>query len=312
MSYSEDDLRRMGWNPKVVPNILEEQKQEMAQEKQRDPHNKPIIAFALMVLTIAIAAVALITYVFFTKSVTVSPGNEVVFIDQPYFFGHQGIRKETLKSGRKLIWNSTQTEEVTVVPQSITVNFDDISSKDNILLDFSTTVQFQVTDPAAMLANFGKGWFDNNVRNQYSMIVRQAVKSQEMGKLMSDPQTATTVDQQVTDAVRTAVQDAKLPVRILDVTLGRAKPNDNVLVQMNQTAAEQQRQKTLVAATAAEDQRAKSEQARATADNAYRNAMQMNPEQFVRLQEAKLFSDACQHSEHCVVTSGQGPTVFAK
>ena len=298
----------MGWKPEIINN--EEEVKIMAEAKKVSG-SAALGLFGLGLIIVAVLA-AFITYVFFTHSVTVTPGNEVVLIDQPYFFGHEGVRKETLKSGRELIWDSTKTEEVAVVPQSITVNFDDISSKDNILLDFSTTIQYQITDAAAMLTNFGSGWFDNNVRNQYSMIVRQAVKAQEMGKLMSDPATATTVDNSVTEQTRAAVAAAKLPIRILDVTLGRAKPNDNVLVQMNQTAAEQQRQKTLVAATLAEEQRAKSEEARAKADNAYRNAMQMNPEQFVRLQEAKLYSDACQHSEHCVVTSGQSPTVFTK
>jgi regulator of protease activity HflC (stomatin/prohibitin superfamily) len=271
-----------------------------------------VAALAGLLLGAICILVALITYMGFTHSVTVKPGSEVVFIDQPYFFGHEGVRPVTLKSGRELVWDTTKEVEVSMVPQVIQVNFDDISSKDNILLDFATSVQFQVTDAAAMTSKYGDNWFNNNVLQPYSMIVRQNVKLQEMGHLMSDPETATTVDQTVTDQVRAVVKAANLPVRILDVTLGRAKPNDNVLLQMNQTAAEQQRFKTLVAATAAEGQRQKSEEARALADNAYRNAMQMNPEQFVRLQEAKLYSDACQHSEHCVITSGQGPTVFTK
>lgn len=312
----------MGWEPNELEKLiirtnnqllsnLKEENEKMA-ENQKDPHSGAILAFAGAILVAVIAVVALITYVFFTHSVTVSPGNEMVFIDQPYFFGHQGVRQDTLKSGRKLVWDSTTTKEVSMVPNVIQVNFDDISSKDNILLDFSTSIQYQVTDSAALVANFGDNWFNNNVLQPYSMIVRQNVKAQEMGHLMSDPQTAVTVDQTVTDQVRAVIKAAKLPVKILDVTLGRAKPNDNVLTQMNQTAAEQQRYKTLVAATAAEGQREKSEQARALADNAYRNAMQMNPEQFVRLQEAKLYSDACKGSEHCIVTSGQGPVVFTK
>jgi regulator of protease activity HflC (stomatin/prohibitin superfamily) len=277
---------------------------------------KPGTAAVLTFVGVAAVAIALlvsfITYVFFTHSVTVSPGSEVVLIDQPYFFGHEGVRSQTIKSGRELIWDSTKTVEVSMVPQVIKVDFDDISSKDNILLDFSTSIQFQVTDAAVITAKYGDNWFNNNILQPYSMIVRQNVKAQEMGHLMSDPNTATVVDQTVTDQVRAVVAAAKIPVRILDVTLGRAKPNENVLKQMNETAAEQQRFKTLVASTIAEQQRQKSEEARAKADNAYRNAMQMNPEQFVRLQEAKLYSDACKGSEHCIITSGQGPVVFTK
>lgn len=265
-----------------------------------------LIALAVLIIF------SLFTYVFFTYSVTVTPGNEVVLIDQPYFFGHQGIRNDTLKDGRELLWNTTKSQEVAVVPQSIEVTFDDISSKDNILLDFSTTIQYRITNPAVLLDKYGADWFKNNVLNQYSTIVRQAVKSQEMGKIMSDPTTSTAVDQDVTEKFRQLVTDTKLPIEVLNITLGRAKPNDNVLQQMNQTAAEQQRFKTLVAATAAEGQRQKSEEARAIADNAYRNAMQMNPEQFVQLQVAKLYSDACKGSEHCIITSGQGPVVFTK
>lgn len=312
MGWSPNDLEKLiiKTNNQLLSNLIEENK-KMAEDRN-DPHSKYIGQWLLGILMAIVAVIALATYVFGTHSVTVTPGSELVLIDQPYFFGHEGVRPQTLKSGRELVWDSTKSLEVAVTPQVISVNFDDISSKDNILLDFSTSVQFQVTDPALLLAKFGDGWFDNNIRQPYSMIVRQNVKSQEMGHLMSDAATATAVDQTVTDQVREVVKASGLPVRILDVTLGRAKPNDNVLQQMNQTAAEQQRQKTLVAATTAEQQRAKSEEARALADNAYRNAMQMNPEQFVRLQEAKLYSDACQHSEHCVITSGQGPTVFAK
>jgi regulator of protease activity HflC (stomatin/prohibitin superfamily) len=277
--------------------------------------NKKGLFSGKLVGLIALAVViifSLFTYMFFTYSVTVTPGNEVVLIDQPYFFGHQGVRPDTLKDGRELLWNTTKSQEVAVVPQSIEVTFDDISSKDNILLDFSTTIQYRITNPAVLLDKYGADWFKNNVLNQYSTIVRQAVKSQEMGKIMSDPVTSTAVDQDVTEKFRQLVTDTKLPIEVLNITLGRAKPNDNVLQQMNQTAAEQQRFKTLVAATAAEGQRQKSEEARAIADNAYRNAMQMNPEQFVQLQVAKLYSEACHGSEHCIITSGQGPVVFTK
>ena len=262
---------------------------------------------------LAIMALVLwgVTWLLFMKSVTVTPGNEVVFIDQPYFVGHQGVRKETLKEGREFVWVTTKTAEVPVVPQSIEVTFDDISSRDNILLDFSTTIQYQITSPAELIEKFGADWFKNNVLSQYSTIVRQAVKTQEMGDLMSNPQTATTVDQSVTEQFVKLVSETKLPIRVLNITLGRAKPNENVLKQMNETAAEQQRNKTLVASTVAEQQREKSETARAKADNAYRDAMQMSPNQFVQLQIAKLYSDACKGAAHCFISpSGQGSVVL--
>lgn len=259
----------------------------------------------------AMLIIAFLTWWLAMRTETVDPGYELVIVDKPYFFGAEGVRNETLKEGRILLWRTSDVVPVRMTPQSLHVRFDDLSSADNILLDFESTFQFQVTNSKSIVKDFGvKDWFINNVERQYMSIVREAVKKETMTHMMSDVETASRVDKEVTEAVNKLVADAKLPIRVLGVTLGRAKPNDNVLLQMNETAAQQQRNKTLVAATEAELQRAKEQTAKAAADNAYRNALNMNTEQFIQLEAIKAYSAACARSERCIVTPGMGTSVL--
>lgn len=235
--------------------------------------------------------------------VSVDPGTETVLVDKPYIFGHGGVRPEPVSAGRVITWASTSGINVVMTPQTVHVAFDDFSSQDNILLDFETAIQYRVVHSVNLVKDYGAdSWFKNNVQSQYASIVREAVKGQTMGDMMSNPATALTVDKQVTDAIRQLVKERGLPVEILDVTLGRARPNPDVLKQMNETAAQQQRQKTLVAATVAEEQRAKEQEARAIADNAYRNKLGLSIEQYSAITIATINADACKAAKECYVT----------
>ncbi|QWT21900.1 SPFH domain-containing protein [Bacillus sp. NP157] len=256
-------------------------------------HPRKLIPFSLLILGSLTAC----------HSVSVDPGTESVLVDKPYLFGHGGVRPEPVKEGRIITWASTSDINVVMTPQTVHVVFDDFSSKDNILLDFDTALQFRVTDSVKLVEQYGAmGWFKNNIQSQYASIVREAVKGQTMSDMMSSPTTAAEVDKEVTTAIRGLVKDRGLPIEILDVTLGRARPNENVLQQMNETAAQQQRQKTLVAATAAEEQRAKEQEARAVADNAYRNKLGMSIEQYSAVTIATINADACKAAKECYIT----------
>lgn len=260
---------------------------------------------------VAVAAMSclFLVWLFFMHTEVVEPGTELVINDKPYFFGHEGVRPEPIREGRKLLFITSSATQVVKTPLSEQIAFDDYSSRDNILLDFHTTIQYRVTDSVTLVRDFGADWLKNNVLLQYASIVREEVKKHTMTDMMSDPNTATTIDRVVTDQLKQLVRDSKLPIEVLNVSLGRAKPNSNVLEQMNQTAAQQQRKKTLVEATAAEEQREKEQIAKARADNAYRNAMNLSPEQFVQLETVKRYSEACAKST-CVVDATGGARVM--
>lgn len=281
---------------------------------QNDYSGTKAIAILVGTLIGLFLAGFLVTWALFMKTETVEPGHELVIIDKPYFFGSSGVRDEVLKDGRILLFVTSAVEPIRKTPQSYNVKFDDLSSADNILLDFESTIQFQITDSKTLVSKFGaKDWFANNLQRQYMSIVREAVKKETMTNMMSDADTSTRVDTKITDELQKLVAQSKLPIMVIGVTLGRAKPNENVLLQMNETAAQQQRNKTLIAATAAEEQRAKEQTAKAKADNAYRNDLGMSTEQFIALESIKQFSAACRGAANCIVTPvGGNVTVMAK
>lgn len=269
-----------------------------------------IIAMVLAAVTVLVVAFSFISWLFFMESVTVQPGEEAVLVDRPYFFGQEGVRKEVLREGRELIWVTTDAIKVNKLPESKPVPLDDFSSSDNILLDFETSIQLRVVDSRDLIQNFGAEWFNNNVRPQYISIVREAVKKRSMSDMMSNPAVAAQVDAEVTRGLEQLIRTNRIPVQIINVAMGRAKPNKSVLDQMNETAAQQQRNKTLIAATAAEVQRKEEQKAKAEADNAYRMEMKLDTREFVQLQTAKIYADACKEAKNCVFSAnGQSPVM---
>lgn len=261
------------------------------------------------IIVVAVALTVSGIWVFAIDAVKVNPTEQVVLVDRPIMFGNEGVQPEPVKEGRKYIWTTTVAYPVVVIPQSISIAFDDFTSSDNIMLDFESTIQYRITDPVKLIKYFGPDWFKNNVKNQYTQIVRDQIKANTMSDMMSKVETSATVDNNVTKELRDLVKENNIPVEIINISLGRAKPNPEVLKQMNETAAQQQRQKTLVASTAAEEQRELEQIAKAKADNAYRNAMQMSPEQYIELERIKQYSTACEKSQTCIVTSGQDQNI---
>lgn len=79
---------------------------------------------------------------------------------------------------------------------------------------------------------------------------------------------------------------------------------------MNETAAQQQRLRTLDAAKLAEDARKAEQESKAAADDAYRQKMGMSVEGYLQLQIAQIQADACKTAKQCVIAP-PGSTVIA-
>ena len=257
------------------------------------------------VLTLVIAFCLFIVI----DTASVSPGEEMVFVKKPVLFGGAGIDDEILKEGRAFYATTTTAVRVSVVPQTASINFDDISTKDNILLDFTSSVTYQVIDSRKFIV-FCDHWWENNIAAQYSAIVRSAVKKYSFTEIMSDVEKAKLIDSEVTEQLIALVAETKLPIKIINISLGRARPNQNVLEQMDKTAAEQQRQKTLTEQIISEEKRKIAEGKRAEADMEYAGKMHMNTEQFVALETAKMYSTACKTSANCIILNGNATPVL--
>ena len=266
--------------------------------------------FVLMLL-------AMITLITGCSRIITDPGTKTVLVDKPYFLGHGGIRESAQEPGAGWYWWSTSGITVPVVPIKIDERFDDlITAGDNIPVDFNSFLQVQINDPVSVIKAYGERWYDNNLKEQYRTIVRNAAKQYTMNQLLSDNEAVQKLETAILEATKKLVKDNKLPITVLDVNLGKVLPDGKILEEINETGRQKQRSKTMEASRAAEDQRKEAELARAAADNAYRNQMSLSPEQFIKLEEIKakkiLFEKCGAKDCHVIVSDGAAPLMISK
>jgi regulator of protease activity HflC (stomatin/prohibitin superfamily) len=231
--------------------------------------------------------------------VNTEPGQESVIIDKPMFVGQGGIRNETFKPGLNYTWFSSTAIPINTQPMLVEENFDDLMTSDTVPVDFRTSLQIQITDPIVLWSKYGNSWYKINVQRQYQALMRDEARKYSMNELLTGQETPKKMEANVRVQLDKMIADLKLPFRVTDLNIGRALPNDSVLQQINLTAAQQQRSKTMIEQEKAEQQRKKAEQARAAADNAYREEMQLSPDQFLQLESIKRYSEACAHGNTC-------------
>ena len=117
------------------------------------------------------------------------------------------------------------------------------------------------------------GFWTRNLDQPFRTAVRDAVKAHGMNEMAIQATAADEVDRVVTEHLLTIIKETGVPVRILDVSLGRANPPDAILHQRVETAAQEQRINTEKQKKLAEDQRKLAEESRAAADQAYNQKM---------------------------------------
>ncbi|MGD9583430.1 MAG: SPFH domain-containing protein [Lysobacterales bacterium] len=237
----------------------------------------------------------------------VSPdaGQSAVLIDKPWFFGHGGVRAEPVLPGLTYTWVSTQKIYVNMLPQQYDGNFTDLMSSDGVPLDFHAVIRLQITDPVALVGQFGQDWYRNNVEQEFFNRVRSAVKKHGMNETAIQTTAIEAIDAEVTEALQQYIEQNGLPIRLMKMTVGRANPPDAVRNQRVETAQQEQRILTEHKRDLAEQSRKAAEQSRAAADNAYRMAMNLSPEQFVELERIKMQTTVCAAKEaHCTFIIG--------
>jgi regulator of protease activity HflC (stomatin/prohibitin superfamily) len=241
-------------------------------------------------------------------SIAPDPGQEAVLVDKPIFFGAEGVRGEVVHTGRKYVWFTTNFITVNMLPQQFSVHFDDLMSSDGVPLDFDAVIRLQVTDSVRLIKEFGQHWYENNVDKEFSNRVRQAVRKHGMNETAISTTAIDDIDREVSDAMDKYLASANLPVKLIQVTVGKANPPDSIKHQRIETATQQQRILTEGQRKLAEDARKQAEKSRADADNAYREAMKLSPDQFLRLETIKMQREACVKSA-CTFIVGNTPAM---
>ena len=139
-----------------------------------------------------------------------------------------------------------------------------------------------------------------------SNAVRDAVKKRDMQEMAISQTAADAVGQEVNAAAVSIVQKLGIPIVFTAVNVGRVNPPDAIKNQRIETAAQEQRAITEQQTKLAEDQRKAAELSRAAADNAYREAMQLSPDQFLQLERIKMQRDVCARGGTCTFFIGGG------
>lgn len=244
---------------------------------------------------------------------TTPPGAESVIVDNPYLFGHGGVREETQKPGLSWYWMSTKAVDVTLTPLKYDEPLEHLATADNNFINYASYIVLQWEQPADTVKKFGySDWYEHNLQQQYRTIVRDVTKKYQMTPIMTDQKTLQSIEEEIAAQFRKHIESTGLHVKLVNVNMGKALPNPVVITEMDNTAAQQQRRKTEVQRKLAEDSRKEAEQSRANADNAYRHEMQLDPAQFVQLESIKRYSDACAAGTNCVIVNGNAPVLVGK
>ena len=222
-------------------------------------------------------------------SVSPDADEEAVLIYKPWFFGHGGVEEDAVESGLTWCFWSTHSEIFKIVPVKHEVDMNDLFSDDNTPLDFHTIIITQIEKGKSplLLQNYGTDWFNTNIYNYYSNLVRDHISQHSPFDLMSNRAILNDIDvkvlQQMRDYIAELSKAKEFPVIIKQVTIGKATPNEEQLAEMNKTAKAVQAKQTQEREVEVQLAREKAERQRAKADQAYREELGLNTQYFINL-----------------------------
>ena len=243
---------------------------------------------------ISFAAIALVVMAMIgCHSYAPNAGHEVVLIEKPIFFGHGGVDSEPVRTGRAYAAISTDGVDVNMQPQKFETELPDTMTKDGVPITFHAIMVLKVTESVTLIRSFGPEWYANNLEEPFKTMVRQAVRKRGMNETAISTTALDDIDNEIHDQLTMFIKQKGLPVELVTMTVGKANPPDSVKTQRIATATQEQRIQTEQQTKLAEDQRAAAETSRARADNAYREAMGLSPQQFIQLETVKMQREVC-------------------
>jgi hypothetical protein len=241
-------------------------------------------------------------------------GHEAVWVEKPILFGHGGVDQTPVQPGREFGALTSTAVDVNMLPQRVDMEFDDMMTSSGVPVNFHVVATFTITDPVKLVSKYGAdtddkgswGFWQRTVDQPLRTAVRDAVKKRDMQEMAISQTAADAVGREVSTAAIQIVQQTGVPILFSAINVGRVNPPDAIKNQRIETAAQEQRAITEQQTKLAEDQRKAAEQSRAAADNAYREAMQLSPDQFLQLERIKMQRDVCAHGTTCTFFIGGG------
>lgn len=241
---------------------------------------------------VALVAAAITAFVG-CRSIAPNAGHEVVLVEKPLIFGHGGVDPEPVRTGRSFVAVTTDGIDVNMQPQKFEAELPDTMTSDGVPITFHAIMVLKVTNSVTLIKNLGPDWYQNNLEEPFRTMLRQAVRRRGMNETAISTTALDEIDGEIQDQLVAFMRQKTLPVELVTMTVGRANPPDSVKNQRIETATRERRIQTEKQTKLAEDQRQLAETSRANADNAYREAMHLSPEQFIQLETIKMQHDVC-------------------
>src|ERR1700745_50301 len=238
-------------------------------------------------------------------------GHEVVLVEKPWFFGHGGVDPVPVKPGRTYAALSTDGVDVYMQPMKAETEMHDTMTSDGGPISFHALMVLQVTDSVSLIKSFGRDWYRNNLEEQFKTMVRQAVRKRGMNETAISTTALDEIDAEIREALVAFIKEKGLPVKLITMTVGRANPPDAIKNQRIETATQEQRIQTEQQTKLAEVQRKSAEEERAGADNAYRQAIGLSPEQYVQLKRIEMENRVCADGKCTFIENGGAVPTFS-
>lgn len=240
--------------------------------------------------SILVIAIALLVGLSGCTSVTVNGGEEAVLIKKPWIFGSGGVDSDAIQAGQT--WAAITTDYIKFpnTPITITEAFHDLISADGTPVSFDASLQ--VTMPKGngpkLYQGFGVGWYDNNVKQTFLAAVRDEANKYKMAQLANGRAVLPEIENIVHQQMVALFQKINLPMTADKVIMGKVTPPPAVLIETQNTAAQNQNVLTQQAKAKAEEYRKLAEQNRAAADVSYRERFGMSTEQYLHLRQIEV------------------------
>ena len=243
----------------------------------------------MKIIKLPIAVIA-ITIMSSCYRVAPDAGVESVLIKKPWFFGHGGVMEEPISTGSVWCVASTNHEEFSITPMTITEEFVNLIPADNTPVTFSVylKVKQQAGNTPLLCEKYGTDWYARNVQATFRTMVRDKACVYKMFDLASKRDISSKLEKEIFNDISAYVTKLNIPVDILQVLIGAVIPPEQVLTETKLTAAQNQSMLTQTARAAAELSRRQAEVNKAIADRTYQQQMGMNVEQYLHLRQLEI------------------------
>lgn len=253
---------------------------------------------------------------------SIEPEYEGVVDSKPYFWGAEGVEDEPIFPGRKLLWATKDVTEFKMTPVEFEETYDDIFTSDNNPVYFNSYCILQIEHGMSpiLYKNWGIKWYENNIEEKYRKLTRDKVCLFELFEMTTQRTIADSLERVIQAELQEYIDNLigqvdgteGMPVKVNLVTIGRIKPTDEILDEINNTGVAKQRLRTIQDETKAEVEREQREIAKANADNAYRRALNLSPDQWLRMREIEMMENASKNGATLFLGVDGVPTVPMK